>query len=143
MTDLAERVKRVKASYEGCFGCGRANAIGLHLDGFARDGSVIRASFLPRAEYRGFHGILHGGIVAAALDEVMGWTAILLEGTMAVTAKLELRYRNPAPAEGTYELEGEIVQRSGRRLIIAATCTRNATTIAEAEGVFLATESVD
>ncbi len=97
---------------------------------------------MPRAEYRGFHGILHGGIVAAALDEVMGWTAILLEGTMAVTAKLELRYRNPAPAEGTYRLEGEILERRGRRLVIGARCTRDAVEIAEAEGVFLATERV-
>jgi hypothetical protein len=98
VTDVSDRIEKVKARYEGCFGCGRANAIGLQLDGFQSDGTVVTASFVPREEYRGFDGILHGGIVAAALDEVLGWTAILLHGSMAVTAKLELRYRPKAAA---------------------------------------------
>ena len=143
MTDVSDRVDRVKARYEGCFGCGRANAIGLQLDGFESDGAVVRASFVAREEYRGFDGILHGGIVAAALDEMLGWTAILLEGTMAVTAKLELRFRNPAPAGGEYRLEGRVVERRGRRLILEGTCTTRETMIAEATGIFVATSSVD
>ncbi len=143
MTDLSDRVERVKQQYEGCFGCGRANAIGLHLDGFEASGTAIRATFTPRDEYRGFDGILHGGIVASALDEVLGWTAILVEGVMAVTAKLELRYRNPAPAIGTYTLEGRVSERRGKRLILEGTCAVGNTTIAEATGIFLATSPVD
>ena len=143
MTDLSGRVERVKRRYEGCFGCGRANAIGLQLDGFEESGTAIRASFTPREEYRGFDGILHGGIVAAALDEVMGWTAILSEGVMALTAKLELRYRNPAPSDGTYLLEGRVAERRGRRLVLEAKCSVGDTTIADATGIFLATSPVD
>lgn len=143
MTDVSDRIEKVKARYEGCFGCGRANAIGLQLDGFQSDGTVVTASFVPREEYRGFDGILHGGIVAAALDEVLGWTAILLHGSMAVTAKLELRYRNPAPADGAYRLEGLIAESRGRRLVLEGMCLSNGDVIAEATGVFLVTAGVD
>jgi acyl-coenzyme A thioesterase PaaI-like protein len=143
MTDVSERVDRVRTRYEGCFGCGRANAIGLQLDRFESDGEVVSASFVPRAEYRGFDGILHGGIVAAALDEVLGWTAILLEGSTALTAKLELRYRRPAPADARYRLEGRVVERRGKRLILEGVCAVDGSTIAEATGVFLINSSVD
>lgn len=139
MSDVSARVARVKDRYEQCFGCGRANAIGLHLDGFRVDGDTVAASFTPKSEYRGFDGVLHGGIVAAALDEVLGWTAILLEDVMAVTATLDLRYRRPAPASGDYRLRGRVVERRGKRLILEATCSVDGVLVAEAAGVFIAT----
>ena len=141
--NVTDRVARVKAQYEGCFGCGRANALGHQLDGFETDGERIRASFSACPEYCGFDGILHGGIVATALDEILGWTAILVEGEVAVTAKLEIRYWNPAPAEGTYELEGRVVERRDKRLILEGVCFAGGKTIAEALGIFLATSAVD
>jgi uncharacterized protein (TIGR00369 family) len=142
VTDVARRVERVKDRYEDCFGCGRANAIGLQLDDFSIEDGTVVASFRPRPEYRGFEGVLHGGIVAAALDELLGWTAILLADAMAVTAKLELRYRRPAPAGGEYRLEGRVVDRRGKRLVLSATCSVEGDVVAEASGVFLATGKV-
>ena len=142
MTDVTGRISEVKDRYEGCFGCGRANAFGLQLDDFVLDDGTVRASFEPRPEFRGFDGVLHGGIVAAALDEVLGWTAILVADSMAVTAKLELRYRRPAPERGTYLLEGRVVERRGRRLIMEATAQVGGETVAEASGIFLATGEV-
>jgi acyl-coenzyme A thioesterase PaaI-like protein len=139
VSDVAARVASVKDRYEGCFGCGRDNAIGLRLDDFQIEDDVVRASFLPRPEYRGFDGILHGGIVATALDEMLGWTAILVDGVLAVTAKLELRYRNPAPADIPYRLEGRVADRRGKRLILEANCTAGDQPIADARGVFLVT----
>ena len=98
--NVTDRVARVKAQYPGCFGCGRANARGHQLDGFETDGERIRAPFSARPEYCGFDGIPHGGIVATALDEILGWTATVVEGEMAVTAKLEIRYLEPGARRG-------------------------------------------
>ena len=132
----------VRSEYRHCFGCGLDNPIGLQVDDFARDGDSISARFSPRDEYRGFHDILHGGVVATALDEVLGWTAILVVGTMAVTAKMEMKFRKPAPADGEYQLHGRLVEKRGKRLLLEASCSSHGEVIAEANALFLATEPV-
>ncbi len=137
-----EWMDSVRSEYGHCFGCGPDNPMGLHVGGFARDGDIVTASFRPRDEFRGFHDILHGGVIATALDEILAWTSILVVGHMAVTAKLELRFRNAAPAGVDYQLEGRLVERRGRRLVMTATCWAGADVIAEANALFLTTEPV-
>jgi acyl-coenzyme A thioesterase PaaI-like protein len=120
-----------------------SNPIGLHLDGFQRvSATEINASFAPRPEHRGTIGSLHGGVIATALDEICAWTAVLLADTMAVTATLDLRFRRPAEPDGRYLLTGRLGEASGRRLRIHGALSRDETVVAEARGVFLATDSV-
>lgn len=136
MTDRPTIAER-RRGYELCFGCGPENPMGLHLDDFEVVGDTVVAEFTPRPEYQGFGGVLHGGVLATALDEILAWSAILLAGTPAVTAKLELRYRRPAPANATYRLTGRIVEHRGRRIVLAGTCHVGEDLVAEAEGLFL------
>lgn len=144
MTSLDDRVRAVKADYESCFGCGMNNPIGLHLDGFSVLEQEVSASFTPREHYGGFENVLHGGILAAALDEMLAWTAILAEGVFVLTGKLDLRFRKPAPVEGTYRLAGRIDDRRGRRLLISGECRRpDGDIVAEASGLFLVSREVD
>lgn len=133
----------VRAQFGHCFGCGPDNPIGLQIDRFERDDTTVRAWFTPRVDYRGFHGILHGGIVATALDEILAWTAILVGGTAAVTAKLDLRFRSPSPAEADYELVGRLVDQRGRRLMLEGECLVDGRVVAQAGGLFLATDTID
>ena len=142
MTDLAARAAALRAAYNECFGCGTANPIGLRLDDFRLDDGDLLASFSPRREYRGFEGILHGGIVAALLDETLAWTAMMLEETYVVTASLEIKFRKPAPVDSPYRLRGSVVERRGRRIQLAGQASTNGTVVAEATGLFLATEPV-
>lgn len=145
MTDTKpdlEAISAVRADYGHCFGCGPDNAIGLNIDDFVREGDSVRASFVPRPEYRGFHDVLHGGVIATALDEILAWTSILVVGSMAVTAKLELKFRSPAPADAEYQLVGRLLEERGRRLLMDARCSVGDTLIAEADALFLTTESV-
>lgn len=137
-----QRLGEVRAEYGHCFGCGLDNPIGLHVDGFEIDGDSISATFRPRSLYRGFHDVLHGGIVTTALDEVLAWTAILVAGTMAVTAKMEIKFRNPAPPDAEYVMRGRLMERRGRRLVLHGSCSTDGQTIAEANALFLATEPV-
>ena len=142
MIDLSERAAALRSEYNDCFGCGLTNPIGLHLDGFVAGDDGLTASFTPRAEYRGFDGVLHGGILAALLDETLAWTAMLLEGTFVVTASLELKFRNPASTETTYTVRGEVIERRGRRLRLAGNAAARDKVVAEAKGLFLATAPV-
>ncbi len=79
--------------YQRCFVCGQRNPFGLHLV-FRQEEDSIVADFQPREEHQGFPGVIHGGIVAALLDEALGRTSLLghnQEWTM--TGRLEIRYR--------------------------------------------------
>lgn len=135
-------VQSVRSEYGHCFGCGLDNPIGLQIDDFSQDGDTVSARFIPRDGFRGFHDILHGGIVATALDEILGWTAILVVGTMAVTAKIEMKFRKPAPADGEYLLHGRLVEKRGRRLVLEASCSSGGGVIAEANALFLSTDPI-
>lgn len=142
MSELGRRVAALREKYDDCFGCGLTNPMGLHLDGFKATGTEITANFTPRDEYRGFSGVLHGGILAALLDETMAWTAMLIEGAFVVTANLEVKFRRPAPTDTTYVVHGTVTERRGRRLRIQGRVLADDEVIAEATGLFLATDPV-
>jgi acyl-coenzyme A thioesterase PaaI-like protein len=53
----------------------------------------------------GFPGVAHGGLVSAVLDDVIGRSTTLLR-RWTVTARLEVRYLLPAPADVPLRVEG-------------------------------------
>jgi acyl-coenzyme A thioesterase PaaI-like protein len=112
-------------TYDGCFGCGTANPIGLHLCGAIADagphrGRYVMAVHLP-ANYQGGRGVIHGGIQAVVLDEVFG-QAIHVLGPVdraIVTADFKLRYRRPAPTETALLAAAWIEERRGSWFTVA------------------------
>ena len=140
--DLDATVAAIRDRYDLCFGCGSANPIGLHLDDFAIDGTTVTALFDPRPEYIGFADVLHGGVVATLLDETLAWTAMLLEHTLVVTASLNVKFRKPAPLAAQYRVQGRVEQRRGRRLQLAGSAMAGEAIVAEANGLFVATEPI-
>jgi uncharacterized protein (TIGR00369 family) len=74
-------------------------------------------------ELNGYPGIVHGGIVAALVDETAG-RALLIGGqdeeNLFVTAKLEVVYRQPTPTVKPLDLVGWIVRRHRRHAEVAA-----------------------
>jgi uncharacterized protein (TIGR00369 family) len=119
------------------------NPIGLHLDQFVVTDDGLTADFIPRDEYRGFADVLHGGVLAALLDETMAWTAMLLEGTFVITANLEIKFRKPAPTASSYTVHGRVTERRGRRLRLQASALVDDQVVAEGNGLFLATDPVN
>jgi len=59
-----------------CFVCGESNAVGLKLR-FTTDGRVVHTRFRLRAEHIGFRGVVHGGILATVLDEIIATGELL------------------------------------------------------------------
>ena len=55
-----------------CFVCGLQNPIGLHLHLYEIEPGLIETTYTAPAHFQGYPGVLHGGIVAALLDEVSG-----------------------------------------------------------------------
>ncbi len=126
--------------YQRCFVCGQRNSFGLKLVFRQEEGSIV-ADFQPREEHQGFPGVLHGGIVAAVLDETLGRTSLLSthpEWTM--TGKLEVRYRRYVPFGPLLRVRATL--ESARRRMLQArgvlTLAHDESTIlAEATGIFL------
>ncbi len=141
---LAEVIERIRRHYgEGCFACGRDNPIGLRLDDFALDGGEVTARFRPRPEYRGVPAVLHGGVAATALDEVMVWAGALIEDVMTVTGTMQLRFRRPVPTDRELRVRGRVVDRSGRRLRLEGELECDGATAVEASGLYLVSVGVE
>jgi len=87
-----------QANSRSCFVCGVENPVGLHLNFYMTAPGEVSASFTAPKEYQSYPGILHGGIIAAILDETAG--RVFLQGNpprFMFTAKLEIRYRKNVP----------------------------------------------
>lgn len=81
------------------------------------------------------HGV-HGGVVAALFDEILGG-AQNLAPPVGVTAKLEIRYRQLTPIDEDLRFEAWIEQQRGRRVRIRGTCHAGETLTADARGLFV------
>ena len=81
------------------------------------------------------HGV-HGGIVAALFDEILG-AAQGLSPPPGVTAKLEVRYRHLTPVDEALRLEAWVVEERDRRLHARATCHAGDTLTATATALFM------
>jgi uncharacterized protein (TIGR00369 family) len=77
-----------------CFGCAKKNPIGLALE-FELIGDEVICEWLPTANYQGFEGMLHGGIISTIMDEVGAWTVQLILKTAGVTSELNVKYLKP------------------------------------------------
>ncbi|MCK8823986.1 PaaI family thioesterase [Fuchsiella alkaliacetigena] len=119
-----------------CFACGAKNPIGLQLD-FETEEEVVKAEFIPQEVHQGFDGIMHGGLTSTLLDEVMANTLYLKE-VKAVTAKLELKFRQPVPIGEKLIVKGWIEKEKRKTVYTAAELLNTAgEKYAEAEAVFM------
>jgi len=90
--------------------------------------------------YEGPPGCVHGGYVAAAFDEMLGFVQSL-GGNPGMTARLTVSYRKPTPLHTELVLEGELARTEGRKNICTGRMLANGVVTAEAEGLFVAIDA--
>jgi len=128
---------------DGCFACGRSNPIGLHIDNFDIQEDDVVATFTARHDLQGTIGNLHGGIAAAALDEILVWAGILQEKVLSVTGRLDLRYRRPVGVAGLIDLRARVEERRGSRLVISGSLeTGDGGVRVTAKGLYLVSHTI-
>ncbi len=86
--------------------------------------------------YEGPPGHVHGGFVAAAFDEVLGFVQSL-SGRPGMTGTLVVRYRRPTPLHTPLRFTAEYVRSEGRKLYTEARVHAGEALCAEAEGIFV------
>ena len=100
---------------ENCFVCGRNNEIGLKMQFFDDGVDSITSTVVLDKKYEGYPGIVHGGILATILDEVIGRCAMIKDHHhFMMTVTLDIKYRNPAPINTELRAVGTATRIGGR-----------------------------
>ncbi len=81
---------------KSCFVCGDHNPAGLGVR-FETDGEQVWTSFVPHEKHMGYAGVTHGGVIAAVLDETMGWAPCVVEKRFCVSVEISVSYRKSLP----------------------------------------------
>jgi acyl-coenzyme A thioesterase PaaI-like protein len=119
-----------------CRLCGPKPA-GLPVLNFSSEAAgMVQADFICQAPSEGYQGWLHGGLAAAILDAAMT-NALFSQGTVAVTARLELRYRQPVNLGQTSRVEARVQSIRGGAWQLHGSISQQAGACVEAEALFL------
>jgi acyl-coenzyme A thioesterase PaaI-like protein len=119
-----------------CWGCGSAPG-GIRLPVPETEGlTEYQARFAFDERHQGGPGIVHGGLVSAALDEACGLLATWYRFP-AVTARIFVRYRLPVAINTELLVRAHLVSERGRRLHVDGTLTDGNDVLAEARAAFL------
>ena len=124
--------------FDECFVSGPWNPMGIAID-VHRDGDDAVAEVALGAAFEGAPGRSHGGIVAAILDDVLGYL-LTLQHVMAYTGELSVRYHAPTPIGQLLTFRAHLDGRDGRKLYTSATATAAGVTVATATATFVAVE---
>ena len=136
-----------------CFVCGESNPIGLNMR-FETDGRLVRSQFVPRREHSGFKAVVHGGLIATVLDEVMVWACAVQTKRFSYCAELNVRFLNPLKPGEKFAVSAELVANRKNRIfetkgelrneagLVMATATGKYLPIKESDAAVLAEDFV-
>ena len=114
---------------------GRSNPTGVELEVRYEDDEVIADVVLGRA-FEGAPGRAHGGIVAAAFDDVTGFVIGTLQEP-AFTGELTVRYLAPVPVEEPLRIRARLDGRERRKLFISAELRTGDTVVATCRAIYI------
>jgi acyl-coenzyme A thioesterase PaaI-like protein len=114
---------------------GLANPIAPPVSMHAEEGCVVGSAIFGSA-YEGPPGCVHGGWVAAAMDELLGF-AQSMGGQPGMTGTLTVRYRSPTPLHTELRLQARVDGVERRKTLASGEIYAGDTLCAEAEGIFV------
>jgi len=81
-----------------CYICGRDNPVGLKMTFYDDGKSMVKSLVTPADYFQGYPGVLHGGVVASILDEVVGRSVMAGDHhRFMMTVNMTVQYRHPVP----------------------------------------------
>ncbi|MBI4671450.1 MAG: PaaI family thioesterase [Chloroflexi bacterium] len=89
-------------TYDECYVCGQHHPRGLRARFFANTDGTVQLEFKPEPTQTGYAGLVHGGVISALFDELLGWPIVLQTGRMFLTGELTVRFVKPTPAGRSY-----------------------------------------
>jgi acyl-coenzyme A thioesterase PaaI-like protein len=114
---------------------GRSNPTSIDLE-VAYEGDEVVAEVVLRRAFEGAPGRAHGGIVAAAFDDVTGFVIGQLQEP-AFTGELTVRYLAPVPVDEALEIRARLDGRERRKLFISAEARAGGDIVATCRAVYI------
>jgi acyl-coenzyme A thioesterase PaaI-like protein len=105
----------------------RVTSVGPHVEGLVTFGTA----------YEGPPGYVHGGFVAATLDELLGMT-MAVQHLPGMTGRLTVHFRRPTPLHTELRVVAEVKRIEGRKVDVEGRIEHDGVVCAEAEGLFVA-----
>lgn len=115
---------------------GRSNPISVPMH-LARDGECTVGWAEYGLLYEGGVGDVHGGVLAAAFDDLLGAAQMILP-VKGRTGTLTVKYRSVSPLRKRIDYRGWVDRVEGRKIFCAGTAHCEDRLLAEAEAVFIA-----
>jgi acyl-coenzyme A thioesterase PaaI-like protein len=133
------------APNNACWGCGLANADGLRIRSFPKNGEVV-AEWKPEKKYEAFPGVLNGGVIGTLLDCHCNWTAAYylmkrakeVRPPCTVTSEYSIKLLRPTPTSASVFLSAKVVDLAGDRATVEGTLSAGGEVCASCRGVFVA-----
>jgi acyl-coenzyme A thioesterase PaaI-like protein len=133
------------APKNACWGCGPANAEGLRIRSFPKDGEVV-AEWVPEKKYEAFPGVLNGGVIGTLLDCHCNWTAAyhLMKRAgsdhppCTVTAEYAIKLLRPTPTNRPLSLSAKIIDLNENRATVEGSLNAAGKVCATCRGIFIA-----
>lgn len=83
-----------------CFVCGRNNPHGLYMSFYDNGEDEVESHYCVPRSFEGYPGIVHGGVQAAILDEIIGRVSLIEDfHAFMMSVRLDVKYRHPVPVE--------------------------------------------
>jgi acyl-coenzyme A thioesterase PaaI-like protein len=114
---------------------GSSNPTGVELDVRFENDDVVAEVVLRRA-FEGAPGRAHGGMVAAAFDDVTGFVIGKLQEP-AFTGELTVRYLAPVPVDEQLEIRARLDGRERRKLFISAELRADGAVLATCRAIYI------
>lgn len=121
---------------QNCFGCSPQNPIGLKVV-FKVAGDGVVGEFTSNENHEGFPGFVHGGVLAAILDEALSYIARISMQHAILTLRENITFRNASCIGEKLTVEARITEEKKRAFVAKAKLRNQKGVIAEAEGTLL------
>ncbi len=111
---------RLQPTSKHCFVCGIENPCGLKLRFVNNDDGTVQTTLVAEDHFQSYPGMVHGGVLATALDETMGRAAFVRDpNRFLITLKIEIKFRKPAPLGEPLHIVARIEKDRGRRITVS------------------------
>lgn len=104
-------------SNHNCFGCSPVNPSGLQMKFYTDEATVYSKVTVP-GHLCGWSNLVHGGVLATIMDEIMSWTAIYLLKRIPMTKSIAVDFLKPVYVGRTLQVQGKVLEKTGKREVL-------------------------
>nr|WP_303649746.1 PaaI family thioesterase [Desulfobotulus pelophilus] len=105
---------------------------------FFSNGERVKSRLVIPDHLRGWHTLVHGGVLATILDEAMSWAAIHLTGHFILTQEMTVRFKKPVHIGEEIRVQSFVNERVSPKKagLKAEICNMSGDVCAESSGLF-------